>query len=173
VAALAREHGVRLRGYVSTAFGCPYEGAVPPAKVREVTGRLFDLGVDEVSLGDTIGVGTPNQVVEVAGLLLRDFPAARLAFHFHDTRGTALANVLTALQLGIHIFDSSAGGLGGCPYAPGASGNLATEDLLYLLHGLGIATGVDLGQVVAASAYLAGVRGQAPASKYFAAQARG
>src|SRR5437764_3778941 len=127
VAALARREGVRLRGYVSTAFGCPYEGAVPPAKVREVTGRLFDLGVDEVSIGDTIGVATPNQIVEVLGLLLRDFPVDRLALHLHDTRGTALANVLTALQLGIHIFDAAAGGLGGCPYAPGASGNLAPE----------------------------------------------
>jgi hydroxymethylglutaryl-CoA lyase len=169
VAALARDHHVRLRGYVSTAFGCPYEGIVPPAKVREVTGRLFDLGVDEVSIGDTIGVATPNGVVDVLGLLLRDFPADRLALHFHDTRGTALANVLAALQLGITIFDSAAGGLGGCPYAPGASGNLATEDLLYMLHGLGIATGVDLAKVVTASAYLARVRGRAPASKYFAA----
>ena len=169
VASLARPQGVRLRGYVSTAFGCPYEGAVPPAKVREVAARLFDLGVDEVSLGDTIGVATPNGVESVVGLLLRDFPAGRLALHLHDTRGTALANVLMGLQLGLTIFDAAAGGLGGCPYAPGASGNLATEDLLYMLHGLGIATGVDLAAVVAASSYLAGVRGQAPASKYFAA----
>jgi hydroxymethylglutaryl-CoA lyase len=169
VAALARPAGVRLRGYVSTAFGCPYEGHVPPEKVREVTARLFDLGVDEVSIGDTIGVATPAGVAEVMGLLLRDFPAARLALHLHDTRGTALANVLVALQMGVSIFDSAAGGLGGCPYAPGASGNLATEDLLYMLRGLGIHTGVDLDGVVAASAYLAGVRGLAPASKYFAA----
>jgi hydroxymethylglutaryl-CoA lyase len=169
VAALARPAGVRLRGYVSTAFGCPYEGHVPPARVREVTARLFDLGVDEVSIGDTIGVATPDGVARVMGLLLRDFPAARLALHLHDTRGTALANVLVALQMGLSIFDSAAGGLGGCPYAPGAAGNLATEDLLYMLHGLGVQTGVDLDKVVAASAYLAGVRGQAPASKYFAA----
>ncbi|MDQ2806963.1 MAG: hydroxymethylglutaryl-CoA lyase [Chloroflexota bacterium] len=169
VAEMARPTGVRLRGYVSTAFGCPYEGAVPPARVLEVTGRLFDLGVDEVSIGDTIGVATPAGIAEVMGLLLDHFPADRLALHGHDTRGTALANVLAALQLGITIFDSSAGGLGGCPYAPGASGNLATEDLLYLLHGLGISTGVDLAAVVAASAYLAAVRGQAPASRYFAA----
>jgi isopropylmalate/homocitrate/citramalate synthase len=169
VAALAREHGVRLRGYVSTAFGCPYEGAVPPDKVREVTARLFDLGVDEVSIGDTIGVATPAGIAEVFGLLLAHFPADRLALHGHDTRGTALANVLAALQMGITIFDSAAGGLGGCPYAPGASGNLATEDLLYLLHGLGIHTGVNLDQVVAASAYLAEVRAQAPISRYYAA----
>ena len=173
VIALARAHDVRVRGYVSTAFGCPYEGHVPPEKVRDVTMRLFDLGVAEVSVGDTIGVATPNGILEVMGLLLRDLPAVRLALHLHDTRGTALANVLAALQLGITIFDSAAGGLGGCPYAPGASGNLATEDLLYMLDGLGIHTGVDLDKVVAASRYLAGVRGSVPASKYFqAVQAR-
>jgi hydroxymethylglutaryl-CoA lyase len=173
VIALAREHDVRVRGYVSTAFGCPYEGHVPPEKVRDVTMRLFDLGVAEVSIGDTIGVATPNGILEVMGLLLRDLRADRLALHLHDTRGTALANVLTALQLGITIFDSAAGGLGGCPYAPGASGNLATEDLLYMLDGLGIHTGVDLDKVVVASRYLAGVRGSIPASKYFqAVQAR-
>jgi hydroxymethylglutaryl-CoA lyase len=169
VIALAREHSVRVRGYVSTAFGCPYEGHVPPEKVREVTMRLFDLGVAEVSIGDTIGVATPNGILEVMGVLLRDLPADRLALHLHDTRGTALANVLAALQLGITIFDSAAGGLGGCPYAPGASGNLATEDLLYMLDGLGIHTDVDLDKVVAASRYLAGVRGSVPASKYFQA----
>jgi isopropylmalate/homocitrate/citramalate synthase len=129
--------------------------------------------VAEVSIGDTIGVATPNGILEVMGLLLRDLRADRLALHLHDTRGTALANVLTALQLGITIFDSAAGGLGGCPYAPGASGNLATEDLLYMLDGLGIHTGVDLDKVVVASRYLAGVRGSIPASKYFqAVQAR-
>jgi isopropylmalate/homocitrate/citramalate synthase len=169
VITLAGEHDVRVRGYVSTAFGCPYEGYVPPEKVREVTLRLFDLGVAEVSIGDTIGVATPNGILEVMGLLLRDLPAERLALHLHDTRGTALANVLTALQMGITIFDSAAGGLGGCPYAPGASGNLATEDLLYMLDGLGIHTGVDLDKVVAASRYLAGVRGSVPASKYYQA----
>ncbi|HUS14403.1 MAG TPA: hydroxymethylglutaryl-CoA lyase [Chloroflexia bacterium] len=169
IAAEALPAGVRLRGYVSTAFGCPYEGDVPREKVREVTARLFDLGVAEVSIGDTIGVATPAGMESVMGLLLRDFPAGQLALHLHDTRGTALANVFAALQMGLTIFDSAAGGLGGCPYAPGASGNLATEDLLYLLDGLGIQTGVDLGKVVAASAYLASVRGQAPASKYFAA----
>jgi isopropylmalate/homocitrate/citramalate synthase len=172
VTALAREHNVRVRGYVSTAFGCPYEGHIAPEKVRDVTLRLFDLGVDEVSIGDTIGVATPNGILEVMGLLLRDLPANRLALHLHDTRGTALANVLAALQMGMTIFDSAAGGLGGCPYAPGASGNLATEDLLYMLDGLGIYTGVDLDKVVAASRYLAGVRGGVPASKYYqAAQA--
>ena len=169
VVARARAAGVRVRGYISTAFGCPYEGAVAPAAVLDVAERLLTLGVDELSIGDTIGVATPNQVVEVTRLLLTRVPIEKLAMHFHDTRGTALANVLAALEQGITIFDSSAGGLGGCPYAPGASGNLATEDLLYLLHGLGIGTGADLDAVVEASRFLAMVRGKAPASRYFAA----
>ena len=130
---------------------------------------LRALGVDELSIGDTIGVATPNQVGDVVGALREVTSLDRLAMHFHDTRGTALANVLTALELGVTIFDSSSGGLGGCPYAPGASGNLATEDLLYLLHGMGIETGINLDAVVAASRYLAGVRGMAPASRYYAA----
>ena len=169
VVARARAAGVRVRGYISTAFGCPYEGAVAPAAVLDVAERLLTLGVDELSIGDTIGVATPNQVVEVTRLLLTRVPIEKLAMHFHDTRGTALANVLAALEQGIAIFDSSAGGLGGCPYAPGASGNLATEDLLYLLHGMGIGTGADLDAVVEASRFLAMVRGKAPASRYFAA----
>lgn len=155
VVALARPEGIRVRGYVSTCFGCPYEGRVPPAKVWEVSERLLALGCDELSLGDTIGVATPNQVEDVVGPLLERVPVEQLALHFHDTRGTALANVLAALQLGVATFDSSAGGLGGCPYAPGAAGNLATEDLLYLLHGLGVATGVDLDAVRVASAFVA------------------
>ncbi|MGH2501608.1 MAG: hydroxymethylglutaryl-CoA lyase [Ktedonobacterales bacterium] len=166
---MAREAGVRVRGYISTAFGCPYEGAVAPEAVKRVAGSLLELGVAELSIGDTIGVATPDQVVEVTETLLPLAGAERLAMHFHDTRGTALANVLTALQLGITIFDSAAGGLGGCPYAPGASGNLATEDLLYLLRGLGVETGIDLEKVVAASQFLAGARGAAPASRYYAA----
>lgn len=169
VVAMAREAGLRVRGYISTVFGCPYEGKVDPEAVARVAERLLELGVAELSLGDTIGVATPNQVVDVTARLLRMAPVDKLAMHFHDTRGTALANVLAALQMGIAIFDSSAGGLGGCPYAPGASGNLATEDLLYMLHGLGIETGVDLAKVVEASGFLAGVRGQAPASRYYAA----
>lgn len=169
VVEMARDAGIRVRGYISTVFGCPYEGAVAPEAVLRVSEQLIELGVYELSLGDTIGVATPNQVVDITGLLARHLPLDRLAMHFHDTRGTALANVLTALQLGIHIFDSAAGGLGGCPYAPGASGNLATEDLLYLLQGLGIETGVNLEAVVNASRFLAGVRGKAPASRYYAA----
>lgn len=144
-------NGMRVRGYVSCSFGCPYEGLVPPEKVLEVTARLLDLGCYEVSIGDTIGVGTPMQVQGLLALLLQVIPQRRLAMHFHDTRGMALANVLGALEFGITTFDASAGGLGGCPYAPSASGNLATEDLVYLLDGMGIETGVDLDRLVSAS----------------------
>lgn len=155
VALRAREEGIRVRGYVSTAFGCPYEGDVPPEKVLEVSARLLDLGCYEVSVGDTIGVGTPTQVQGVIGILLQVIPPSKLAMHFHDTRGTALANTLAALEMGITTFDASSGGLGGCPYAPGASGNLATEDLVYMLDRMGIDTGVDLGRLVKASSKIA------------------
>ena len=151
VAARARAEGMRVRGYVSTAFGCPYEGDVAPEKVLEVVARLLDLGCYEVSVGDTIGVGTPVQVQGVVGILMQVIPASKLAMHFHDTRGTALANSLAALEMGIPTFDAASGGLGGCPYAPGASGNLATEDLVYMLEKMGIDTGVDLSRLVAAS----------------------
>lgn len=147
--------GLRVRGYVSCAFGCPFEGPVAPAAVRRVTQALLDAGVYEVAVSDTIGIGHPGQVRG----LLRDLGAAvpfdRLALHFHDTRGTALANVLAGLDAGITTFDAAAGGLGGCPFAPGASGNLATEDLLYMLDGLGVETGVSLAAVGAASTALA------------------
>jgi hydroxymethylglutaryl-CoA lyase len=169
VVALARERNVRVRGYVSTAFGCPYEGKIAPAAVLDVSRRLVDIGIDEVSVGDTIGVATPNQVAEICGLLERHIDVGRLAMHFHDTRGTALANVVAALELGIAIFDSSSGGLGGCPYAPGAAGNLATEDLLYMLDGMGIETGVSLDGVVAATRLIAGSLDHAPTSKYYQA----
>ena len=151
----ARAEGMWIRGYISTAFGCPYEGAVPVENVVRVAERLADMGIDELSIGDTIGVATPNQVVDVAGALQEKMPVERLAMHFHDTRGTALANVMAALQMGIASFDSSAGGLGGCPYAPGASGNLSTEDLLYMLQGMGIDTGIDLDKIRAASRFIA------------------
>jgi hydroxymethylglutaryl-CoA lyase len=171
VVALARQEGVTVRGYISTVFGCPYEGAVAPRQVLSVARALLEMGIGELSLGDTIGVATPNQVVDVLGLLLTEgaIPVERLAVHFHDTRGTALANVLMALQLGISIVDSSAGGLGGCPYAPGAAGNLATEDLLYMLHGMGIHTSVDLEKVVAATRFIAPLLGHVPTSKYYQA----
>jgi hydroxymethylglutaryl-CoA lyase len=155
VAARARAEGMRVRGYVSTAFGCPYEGDVAPEKVLEVSARLLDLGCYEVSVGDTIGVGTPVQVQGVVGILMQVIPASKLAMHFHDTRGTALANTLAALEMGIPTFDASSGGLGGCPYAPGASGNMATEDLVYMLEKMGIDTGVDLNLLVAASQIIA------------------
>src|SRR5258708_11668552 len=151
----ALEEGMRVRGYVSTAFGCPYEGDVPPEKVLEVCARLLDFGCDEVSVGDTIGVGTPMQVQGVIGVLLQVIPSDKLAMHFHDTRGTALANTLAALEMGIATFDTSSGGLGGCPFAPGASGNMATEDLVYLLAGMAIESGVDIKKLVAAAGIIA------------------
>jgi isopropylmalate/homocitrate/citramalate synthase len=151
----ARGEGMRVRGYVSTAFGCPYEGDVAPEKVLEVCARLLDLGCYEVSVGDTIGVGTPVQVQSVTGILLQVIPPSKLAMHFHDTRGTALANTLAALEMGIATFDASSGGLGGCPYAPGASGNMATEDLVYMIEKMGIDTAVDLKLLVAASQIIA------------------
>jgi len=161
--------GLRVRGYISTAFGCPYEGPVAPAKVAEVANRLVEGGCHEVSIGDTIGVAVPSQVGEVMGRLREAIGVERLAVHFHDTRGTALANVLAALEAGITIVDSSAGGLGGCPFAPGASGNLATEDLLYMLHGMGIETGVDLASVAAASRALETRLGRRLPSRYLQA----
>jgi hydroxymethylglutaryl-CoA lyase len=165
--------GMRVRGYVSCAFGCPYEGLVLPEKVLEVTARLLDLGCYQVSIGDTIGVGTPLQVQGVIEMLLQVVPPARLAMHFHDTRGTALANTLAALEMGIATYDSSAGGLGGCPYAPGASGNLATEDLVYLLDGMGIESGVDLERLVAASSIIGPYLDHPLPGKYLQACTRG
>jgi isopropylmalate/homocitrate/citramalate synthase len=165
----ALREGMWVRGYISTCFGCPYEGAVDPVRVVDVARRLAAAGCHEISIGDTIGVGVPSQVTDVMGRLIEAMPQTALAVHFHDTRGTALANVLAALQEGIEVVDSSAGGLGGCPYAPGASGNLATEDLLYMLHGMGIATGVDLGRVAAASRALAPRLGHALPSRYLQA----
>jgi hydroxymethylglutaryl-CoA lyase len=169
----ARRDGMWVRGYVSTAFGCPYEGPVAVAKVVEVAERLFAGGCHEISIGDTIGVAVPTQVEDVMGRLVARLPGASLAVHFHDTRGTALANVVAALQVGIEVVDSSAGGLGGCPYAPGASGNLATEDLLYMLQGMGIETGVDLGAVATASRVLAPALGHPLPSRYLQAGAAG
>lgn len=168
----AKREGLWVRGYVSTVFGCPYEGKVAPERVRDVCVTLQDMGVDEISLGDTIGVGTPRQVESVVGLLLERIPVGILALHLHDTRGTALANVLAGLGAGISIFDSSAGGLGGCPYAPGASGNLATEDLLYMLDGMGIETGVSIDKVVEASRTISAALGRDLPSRYLQAASR-
>jgi isopropylmalate/homocitrate/citramalate synthase len=161
--------GMRVRAYLSTAFGCPFEGDVDPRHVAEVAESLIGMGAFEVAVSDTIGVAHPGQVPRVVAAVAARVPLDRIALHFHDTRGTALANVLAALDLGITTFDSSAGGLGGCPYAPGATGNLATEDLLYMLHGLGIQTGIDLNAVIEASAALAPHVGHEPVSRYYRA----
>jgi hydroxymethylglutaryl-CoA lyase len=165
----AIQEGFWVRGYVSTCFGCPYEGSVDPAKVVDVARRLLEMGCHEISIGDTIGVAVPTQVADVMGRLKQVVPQSALAVHLHDTRGTALANVLAALETGIATVDSSAGGLGGCPYAPGASGNLATEDLLYMLHGMGIETGVDLARVAAAARAIAPRLGHPLPSRYLQA----
>jgi hydroxymethylglutaryl-CoA lyase len=165
----ARSRGLRVRGYLSTAFGCPYEGRVDPERALAVARRLLEAGCDEVSIGDTIGVAVPTQVSELLGRLGETVPLDRVAVHFHDTRGTALANVLAALEAGVSIVDSAAGGSGGCPYAPGASGNLATEDLLYMLHGMGVETGVSLAGVAAASRALSVRLGRALPSRYLQA----
>jgi hydroxymethylglutaryl-CoA lyase len=168
----AKENNMWVRGYVSTAFGSPFGDEVTPEIVLEVSRKLMDMGCDELSIGDTIGVGVPSQVDELVPMLVRDIPLNKIAFHFHDTRGTALANVYAALQHGIAIFDSSSGGLGGCPYAPGATGNLGTEDLLYMLHGMNIRTGVDLAKVRAASRFISGILGHDLTSKAYQALER-
>ncbi|MEO8585995.1 MAG: hydroxymethylglutaryl-CoA lyase [Acidobacteriota bacterium] len=166
----AQASGMRVRGYVSCVFGCPYEGAIAPSSAARVARRLLDAGCDEVSLGDTIGVGVPSQVPAVVERCVdAGAPLSRLALHFHDTRGTALANVAEGLRQGVRIFDSSAGGLGGCPYAPGAAGNVATEDLVYLLHGMGFETGVDLTLVAAASRALSAAIARSPVSRVYQA----
>jgi hydroxymethylglutaryl-CoA lyase len=163
--------GLRTRGYVSCAFGCPFEGVVPAEAVVRVSEALLAAGVYEVAVSDTIGVGHPGQVVALVGRLAATIPRERLALHFHDTRGTALANVLAGLDAGIATFDASAGGLGGCPFAPGASGNLATEDLLYMLDGLGVTTGVAIAGVAAASRALAARLDHPLRSRYLQATA--
>ena len=158
--------GLRVRGYLSTCFGCPYEGAVAPTQVAAIARRLFDLGVFEIAISDTIGVAHPGQVPQVLDVVAASVPLAQVALHFHDTRGTALANVLVGLDYGVTTFDSAAGGLGGCPFAPGAAGNLATEDLLYMLNGLGAETGVDLSRVATASRFIQTCLGHRLPSRY-------
>ena len=161
--------GMRVRGYVSTVFGCPYEGKVQPEQGIAVAESLLAMGVEEVSIGDTIGVATPGDVTRWLKAASGRLPFERLALHFHDTRGTALANVLIGLEYGIRTFDATSGGLGGCPFAPGASGNLATEDLLYTLDGLGFETGVDLEGVMRASQKIANCLDHLLPSRYFQA----
>jgi len=171
VLATAKQHGLWVRGYVSTCFACPYEGAVKPERVLEVAERLVQAGVDELSIGDTIGVANPKQVESISAMLLEKIPEEKIALHFHDTRGTALANVVAGLRMGILKYDASAGGLGGCPYAPGASGNLATEDLLNMLEGMGIDTGVNLEKLAQASLAIGKTLGKALPSKVLQAMA--
>jgi hydroxymethylglutaryl-CoA lyase len=161
----AGKAGLKVRGYVSCVLGCPYEGTVPAAAVARVARWLFTHGCYEISLGDTIGVGTPVRTGEMLAAVTAEIPVSHLAVHFHDTYGQALANILTALQTGIAVVDSSVAGLGGCPYAPGAAGNVATEDLLYMLNGMAIETGVDLDKVVAAGRFICSRLGRQPASR--------
>ncbi len=150
----AKKDNVMIRGYVSTAFGCPYEGTMSVEKLISVTKKLFELGVYEVSVGDTIGVAIPQQVRGYIRALNNEFPIGKIAMHFHDTRGMALTNIYASLEEGITTFDSSAGGLGGCPYAKGATGNVATEDVWYLLHSQGLDTGIDIAKLAAASKFI-------------------
>jgi hydroxymethylglutaryl-CoA lyase len=169
VAARARADGRPFRGYVSCAMGCPYEGDVPVGAVVDVAERLLTLGAYEISIGDTIGVGNPRQTVELVRALAASFPIDMIALHLHDTRGTALANIAVGLEEGVRSFDSAAGGLGGCPYAPGASGNVATEDLVYMLEGMGIRTGIDLDRLAHVSLKMETVLGRKLPSKVLAA----
>jgi hydroxymethylglutaryl-CoA lyase len=164
--------GLRVRGYLSVAFGCPYEGDVLPEQVADIASRLLALGVFEVAVSDTIGVAHPGQIPVVLERVLERIPVERVALHFHDTRGTALANVLAALPFGVVTFDASAGGLGGCPYAPGAAGNLATDDLIYMLGGMGVETGVSLPRLSEASAFIAARLDHPLASRYAQAVGR-
>ena len=161
----ALKSAVKVRGYISCVLGCPYEGDIDPQRVAEVAQALYDMGCYEVSLGDTIGVGTPGRAKAMIEACARRVPVERLAGHYHDTYGQALANIYASLELGVRTFDASVGGLGGCPYAKGATGNVATEDVVYMLHGMGIATGVDLERLVDIGQWICGVLGKEPASR--------
>lgn len=162
---LVKKHNIKIRGYVSCALGCPYEGEINPKAVLKVSEQLFSLGCEEVSIGDTIGVGTPKKAYQLFELLTKNNPVDKLAMHFHDTYGQALANIYAVLELGIRTIDSSVGGLGGCPYAKGASGNVSTEDVVYLLQGLGFHTGIDLDKLIKASVYITDYLNISPRSK--------
>lgn len=165
VLAMAKEARVKVRGYVSCVLGCPYQGAVAPVAVADVAGALLEMGCYEISLGDTIGTGTPEKTRAMIELVARRVPLKKLAGHYHDTFGMAIANIYASLQMGVSVFDASVGGLGGCPYANGASGNVASEDVVWLLQGLGIDCGVDLDRLVDTAAWISGQLGRAPGSK--------
>lgn len=169
IAAVAKKNKIKMRGYISTAFGCPYKGHMSKEELLGVSLRLLDLGVYEISIGDTIGVGTPKQVDEYLSFLTNHIDVNKIGMHFHDTRGMAIANILVSLKHGIKTFDSSSGGLGGCPYAKGATGNVATEDLLYLFESLNIKTEVDLDSIVEASKYILNVIKKETSSKFLSA----
>jgi hydroxymethylglutaryl-CoA lyase len=161
----AKADGIKVRGYVSCVLGCPYDGEVKPQAVVDVAAKLWDLGCTEVSLGDTIGVGTPLKARRLLRAVAGTVPMDRLAMHFHDTYGQALANLYAGMEEGARVIDAAAGGLGGCPYAPGATGNVATEDVVYMLEGMGIATGVDLPKLVAATNEVSRLIGRPPVSR--------
>lgn len=169
VATAATQAGMRVRGYLSTVWGCPYEGHVPVERVVDICRQLVDMGLYQLSLGDTIGVGTPRQTEELLSALMKHIPLEKLALHLHDTRGTALANALVGLSAGITTLDASIGGLGGCPYAPGAAGNLATEDAVFMLHGMGVETGIDLDKLVEAGELAQELIGRKLAGKFLQA----
>lgn len=169
VALEAKKNGLRVRAYVSTAYGCPYEGQIALSKLVKVIEDFMAMDVYEISIGDTTGVATPKQVEESLKVLVPEFGVSKLAMHFHDTRGMALTNILKSIEAGITTFDASAGGLGGCPYAKGATGNVATEDVWYLCHSLGLKTGVDLDKLVAASSFILKKVGKDTASKFLRA----
>jgi hydroxymethylglutaryl-CoA lyase len=167
----SRRQEIRVRGYVSCALGCPYQGSVPSEAVAEVADRLASMGCYEVSIADTIGIGTPRASAAMLEVVLRAVPVDKVALHFHDTYGQALANIYACLELGVSVLDASVGGLGGCPYAPGASGNVATEDLVYMLQGMGIETGIDLDQLIEAANFISGILGRTAASHLAKARA--
>ena len=169
VVARAKADGIKVRGYISCVLGCPYDGKIEPQAVVDVAKILWDLGCYEVSLGDTIGIGTPKKARELLRAVAGHVPMAHLAMHFHDTYGQALANLYAGMEEGARVIDSAAGGLGGCPYAPGATGNVATEDVVYMLEGLGVATGVDMTKLVEATNEISKLIGRAPVSRVAAA----
>jgi hydroxymethylglutaryl-CoA lyase len=162
---LAKKNKITVRGYISCTLGCPYEGEIPFTKTAEIAKELFEMGCYQISLGDTIGVGTPFRAKKLIDAVVKQIPITHIAAHFHDTYGQALANIYAVLEQGVRVFDASVSGLGGCPYAKGASGNVATEDVIYMLNGMGISTGIDLEKIVAVSNFIANALGRSPTSK--------